>query len=266
MCASGEYKTGTQCDGTTMSDTHTCASCNKGGTNYMCASGEYKSGTPCGGTTTDTQTCAACSTVTLPHGTCTECTTASANDCTAVTCDIDHYNTDQFVPNGCEAVPTMNTVSCGDSTTSNPSSPSIQAQSCPTSESLVLTINGTNLQRTTQVKVDDANCDIQSIIPTETQVICNVATSEIWKRTTHSDNTNGYIVKALTSNGTSTYSSSQPTPGKIFFADPEVTSITGDKSTDGGEITVTGLHFGPIISAISVSVLDAYFSPSAHSF
>ena len=62
LCASGAYKNGATCDGSTTTDLQTCSACGNGGAAaYTCASGAFQSGTSCDGTSTsDTQTCTTC--------------------------------------------------------------------------------------------------------------------------------------------------------------------------------------------------------------
>ena len=60
-CAVGQYKSGIPCNGSTTTDTQSCAACSNGGSSYSCSFGKYLNGKAClGHGDADTQTCNNC--------------------------------------------------------------------------------------------------------------------------------------------------------------------------------------------------------------
>merc|ERR1712072_1410653 len=60
-CGSGNYRTGTQCTGTSFTDTQKCAPCHGGGAAYNCGQHYRRTGSTCSGVgNRDTQSCTGC--------------------------------------------------------------------------------------------------------------------------------------------------------------------------------------------------------------
>jgi len=80
-CGTGEYRTGTMCNGN-GNDTQTCTTCSNGNSTYSCIPGEYKTGVTCNGSgTVDTQTCAACTVCGAGESETKACTSESDSTC-----------------------------------------------------------------------------------------------------------------------------------------------------------------------------------------
>ena len=131
-----------------------------------------------------------------------------------------------------------------------------QIKNCPTVGTLNVVLTGSGLANPTKVWLGSGNISCNVISSSDESLSCSVDASDLWGEG-DSENRVGHAIQVFDASGLNSFDERQAEHGvaKLFFADPSISAIDGDKTVGGEKVlTVTGSGFGPRNSVISITV------------